>query len=128
MLGKQERLLASFHDGRLKLHVVQKALTTRRDNARLFLEGRYTALEGGDNVIAFAREHEGRRAVCVVPRHTLKLGGDWPIGEVWKDARLSIPAGRFRDVMTGAPLDSRGEVNVATVLKDLPVALLLEER
>jgi (1->4)-alpha-D-glucan 1-alpha-D-glucosylmutase len=128
MLGKQERLLTGFQDGRLKLHVVQRALLARRDNPGLFIHGRYTPIEAGENVVGFVREHEGTRLVCVVPRQTWKLGGDWPIGVVWKDARLAVPSGRWRDVMTGSALESRGEVAVGSVLRELPVALLLEER
>lgn len=78
--GRAERDLAElvaelfmrWPDPRIKLLLTSRALAFRRDHAELFSRGRYLPLtiEGSrsEHAFAFAREHEGRWAVCIVPR------------------------------------------------------------
>lgn len=65
-------LTEAWPDERIKLFVAWRALELRRATPKLLLEGSYLplAVEGprAENVCAFAREHEGRWAVCAVPR------------------------------------------------------------
>ena len=46
-----------------------------------------------------------------------------PIGvDVWRDGALSVPAGSYVDLFTGQPRESRGNLRLADVFSDFPVA------
>src|SRR5262244_2682749 len=80
-------LLADWRDGRIKLHVTERALTLRRELAGLFRSGAYLPLsaagEHADHVVALARHDPGRAVMVVVPRLSARLTGfhgEWPLG------------------------------------------------
>jgi (1->4)-alpha-D-glucan 1-alpha-D-glucosylmutase len=122
-----------WRDGRLKLLVTWRALQARRAHPELFLRGRYLPLpvtgRHADRVLAFAREHDGARAVVVVPRLCLPLvetGDGWPLGEVWEETTVQVPdgVGAGRDQLTGRRLEVAEPLRLAELLRHLPVALL----
>jgi (1->4)-alpha-D-glucan 1-alpha-D-glucosylmutase len=111
-------LLANPSDGRLKLHVIHRALRCRGEHTSLFATGSYHPLEvivpaaRGDHrprrerddarqrtlptdlsrhIFAFARHSPDVTALVVVPRLTASFASSAPIGPAWRDARLSIP-------------------------------------
>jgi (1->4)-alpha-D-glucan 1-alpha-D-glucosylmutase len=106
-------------------------LRLRRENPGLFTAGDYVPLnaEGprAAHVFAFARRHEGRTAIAVIPRLIAKLDGP----DFWGDTRLPIPS----DLATGpAPSDaftartpdlSRSTLPLSELFRDFPVAVLL---
>jgi (1->4)-alpha-D-glucan 1-alpha-D-glucosylmutase len=134
-------LLNTMEDGRVKLFVTWKGLTCRRDHGGLFSIGEYVPLEvkgtAVDHVFAFLRRHEGAMALVVVPCLLTRLLPDitqLPLGKVWADSRVLLPADApriFRNVFTGEVLNIAGDdraLNLATVFDRFPVALLLAER
>jgi (1->4)-alpha-D-glucan 1-alpha-D-glucosylmutase len=141
--GCQARsLLDHMEDGRVKLYLLWKALVCRREQIKLFQQGRYIPLAGhgpgAAHLCAFAREWEGNVAVVVVPRLCATLLGDKkqsPVGEeVWGDTGLDMPAelnaGSFRNIFTNEVIRSqsgaeRPALQVSAVLRNFPVALLL---
>ena len=112
-------LVAEDRPEHAKLRVVREALRLRRDRPELFTT--YAALEpageAADHVLAFDRGG----AVTVVTRLPHGLAGRGG----WGDTTIPVPAGRWRDVLTGAVATSDGTVAVADLLTDLPVALLV---
>ncbi len=131
-------LVAHAADGRIKQHVVHRALQARRARPALFAAGSYEPLEIGgahaDRVVAFARRApDGEAAIVVAPRlvHTL-TGGAAPVGEVWDDCWVGMPPGlesrTWRCQMTGSTVAPRfgppGTLPVRELLNSLPVALL----
>ncbi|MDP2775558.1 MAG: malto-oligosyltrehalose synthase, partial [Nocardioides sp.] len=100
-----------------KLLVTTRALTLRRDRPALFTSYSPVAVSGeaAGHVLAFDRGG----AVTVVTR--LPVGLDARGG--WGDTTLALPDGRWRDVLTGRVVSAE----VADVLRDLPVALLVKE-
>jgi (1->4)-alpha-D-glucan 1-alpha-D-glucosylmutase len=119
-------LLERWADGSPKLAVTRAALTLRARRRELFLQGDYEPIDGGEHVVAFARTHGDDRIVVVVPRFSWRLTrGDrrWPVGDVWRDARLELGPGRWRNVVTGETL-AGGDVRMADALATFPVALL----
>jgi glycogen operon protein len=125
-------LLGRYEDGAVKLYVTHVALAARRDRRDLFLRGDYEPLPGDDHVVAFARSYGAERLVCCVPRLPLGLtkgAPAFPLGEAaWGDRALALPrAGRYRNALTGAALEARGELALAEVFADFPVALLFLE-
>ncbi len=145
--SRAELARALFHDpedAAVKLFVTWTALSHRKDNPALYAQGAYRPLEAeGDyraNILAFARHREGRSVVAVAPRLVGAMMGDEaqipPIGDLWGDTRLVAPeAGiprRWRNLMTDALIeidehDGLASVPIADVLRDFPVALLIDE-
>jgi len=100
--------------GRAKLMVIERALKLRAARPGAFA-GPYRRLTaegpGGDHLVAFSRADE---VVVAVPRLTM--------GPRSRDASLTLPAGSWRDVFTGAARSDG--VPVGDLLDRFPVALL----
>lgn len=93
-----KNLVERATDGNAKLFIHQQALQLRAVCPELFTVGRYLPLEvtgaQAEHVVAFARIHENRQALIVVPRLVAGLvpGGQPPVGEsVWLDAAVRLP-------------------------------------
>jgi (1->4)-alpha-D-glucan 1-alpha-D-glucosylmutase len=103
--------------GAAKLHVIRTALRLRRGRPALF-SGYDPVGATGDaagHVVAFDRGG----AITVVTRLPLGLsarGG-------WGDARLELPAGPWRDLLTDRPATAE----LGALLDTLPVALLVKD-
>ncbi|HSV16225.1 MAG TPA: malto-oligosyltrehalose synthase [Tepidisphaeraceae bacterium] len=139
MLGQlrasPQELLRDLDDGRVKLWMTQQTLRCRRDHPGLFSRGEYLPLEvmGAcrENIFAFCRRQGDVSAIVIVPRLMAKFvtGNSLPIGRgVWADTKLTIngetPTG-LRDLFTGRWHDGRNGIDIADVLTDLPVSILL---
>ncbi|MDP9122540.1 MAG: hypothetical protein M3O15_14420, partial [Acidobacteriota bacterium] len=72
--------------------------------------------ERARHALAFAR---GERVIVVVPRLVLGLAGEW------RGTVLPLPAGRFRDELTGEEVLGGREARLAEILGRFPVALLV---
>jgi (1->4)-alpha-D-glucan 1-alpha-D-glucosylmutase len=109
--GPVDSLIQSPEDGRIKVHVIRRALGFRSRHPELFARGAYTALdvvgEWKDNVCAFARTAEGEAAVVISGRFFLQLkDAAWPFGgsRWWGKTAVAVPrgwSGGFRDLLTG---------------------------
>jgi (1->4)-alpha-D-glucan 1-alpha-D-glucosylmutase len=101
-----------------KLVVVSRALRLRREHPDWFgADSTYEPLPTtSDHALAFAR---GGRAITVVTR--LAAGLDRSGG--WGDATVTLPAGDWRDVLTGETHQG-GAASLSGLLSRLPVALL----
>jgi isoamylase len=121
-------LLETYPDGRVKLYVCYRVLQLRKSLPELFVQGDYTPLDAGDEVVAFTRSFGDRRIVCAVPRLTRSLAnGGFPLGEVWGERALQgLPNGRYRDCFTGRILNVDGSLPLARLFATFPVALLTE--
>jgi len=129
---RAKTLLASYRDGRIKLHVLRAGLRLRRERPKTFLEGDYTAIDAGEEIIAFSRTHAEGSVVCAVTRFPYRVtGGKAPfaVDDVWGARRVSVPRGAWRDALTGARLVVEGDgLAAATLFTELPVALLVSEQ
>ena len=124
---KPAELLAKLADGRAKLHVIRQGLALRKAHPAAFHGGEYRALyaDGGyeEQLIAFSlAEH----IVAIAPRlFTRRLGDAMaPIGAFWGEARLTLPAGNFQDLITGRTHES-ASARLSELLAEFPVALLV---
>jgi (1->4)-alpha-D-glucan 1-alpha-D-glucosylmutase len=101
-----------------KLLVVSRALRLRRDHPESFgAASSYVPLETSTpRAVAFAR---GDAAVTVVSRLTARAA------DGWGDATVTLPAGRWRDVLTDQEYDAEAPVALGDMLDGLPVALLV---
>jgi (1->4)-alpha-D-glucan 1-alpha-D-glucosylmutase len=99
-----------------KLLITSRALRSRHQRAEL-VSGDYAALDTGSaHLLGFVR---GGAAITVVTR--------WPnrISD-WGSQTLTLPAGRWRDALTGVVHDG-GSLLVGNLLATLPVTLLLKD-
>jgi (1->4)-alpha-D-glucan 1-alpha-D-glucosylmutase len=137
--GLARELVERWTDGRIKLYTIYRALTLRRSAPDLFLSGDYLPLQvsgpGADHVCAFARRHQDRALLTLVPRLTARLtqnGARLPLGhEVWGGTRAALPPGfphgPYTNRFTGATVGAApggGGLEVGEILAEFPVALL----
>ncbi|HUI85503.1 MAG TPA: malto-oligosyltrehalose synthase [Candidatus Binatia bacterium] len=131
-------LLSHYRDGRIKMWVTMRALGFRRRHRELFLRGGYLPLQvtrgREDHVVAFARLHGSEMVVVATPRlsYTLMKGREEPpIGPVWGEAELPLPAEatgrRLRNIFTGERLTAGHSLLCREVFASFPVALLAVE-
>jgi malto-oligosyltrehalose synthase/malto-oligosyltrehalose trehalohydrolase len=120
--GERPPLTAAADDsGAVKLLLTHVALTLHRERPELFAS--YTPLLGegpaADHVVAFDRG--GVIAVATrLPVGLAAKGG-------WGDTRLPVPSGVWVDQLTGRRLRSEDGVELAALLADYPVALLVRD-
>ena len=124
-------LLAAWPDGRIKLYVLATLL--RRRAAGAWPADAYAPVpaagERAEHVVAFRRGS----ALVVVPRLPRTLSGEAPpLGDVWGDTELRLPAdapAEYRDLLTGRAVrthdrDGRAAMRLADALAVVPVAVL----
>jgi (1->4)-alpha-D-glucan 1-alpha-D-glucosylmutase len=108
--------------GTAKLAVTRAALRLRRDRPELFTTYAPVPVTGpaADHALAFDRGG----AVTVATRLPVGLADS----DGWRTTVLDLPAGSWRDAITGAVLTSSADgLPVAEALKSLPVALLVKD-
>jgi (1->4)-alpha-D-glucan 1-alpha-D-glucosylmutase len=119
-----EEILARMDEGLPKLWVTHRALHLRRRRVGWFgPEGDYRPLRAdgprAGHAVAFLRGGgPGGGAVTVAPRRILGLGGDWG------GTRLDLPAGSWRNVLTGEAVEGGRGHRLEALLARFPVALL----
>ncbi len=122
------RLYAGWRNGAVKLAVTTALLGLRREKQGLFADGAYEAVEivgdGAENAIGFTRTGTDDQVIVLVARlPAAREDRDW-------SARVAgLPAGRWLDVLTGTihEMDG-GELPLARIFADLPVAVLISPR
>jgi (1->4)-alpha-D-glucan 1-alpha-D-glucosylmutase len=132
-------LLSDWRSGGLKLFVAQRALQFRREQAQLFLKGKYLPLAVSgtrqNSIFAFARHYRRSWALIVSPRLTTRItnASAMPIGEsTWGDTAIVLPANcpqQWHQLFTNAECAPHAgenglELSVASVLRDFPVSML----
>ena len=133
-----EKMLASWQDGLVKMHVLKRALNARTANPDLFLEGEYFPLEirgqHEDRVIAFARKSGNEWAIsvsarCVASVQAPVIGAD-ERREFWKQTELILPNGApvtWANALAGhsaAISSAAGRLSVGAPFEGFPLALL----
>lgn len=127
-------LLTQLPDGRCKLLLTWRVLNLRREHPGLFQWGDYRSLtvsgSRAEHLCAFARSHEGQTLLVLAPRlyaRLLDYQPGLPLGEVWDDTRVELPAGceQLRNVLTGERYEATESLELAQVLKHFPLGVLL---
>jgi (1->4)-alpha-D-glucan 1-alpha-D-glucosylmutase len=135
LAGMAKDLLDSKETGEVKFWITWQLLKARRDHPGLFTRGEYVPLEvvgsKSKHVFAFARLHEHRTALVIIPRliGSLVSKDQLPLGEpVWSDTRIKLPdriaQRRFRNLFTGSTVE---RFDVGNILSHLSVAVLMAE-
>ncbi|MBE0532497.1 MAG: malto-oligosyltrehalose synthase [Rhodospirillales bacterium] len=132
-------LLRTWPDGRIKLFIIWRLLSIRRQHPGLFAEGGYDAVtvvgDKADHGIAFVRRGAGATLLVAVPRLVARLteaGRPFPLGAAtWGDTALVLPedlsSGSWSQLFTRARLSAGrdGRLMLADLLSILPVAVAL---
>ncbi len=141
LVALSRELLENAWDGRIKLHLICRALDFRRANPELFTSGTYHPVEAlgekRDHVIAFARRDAGKEVLVAVPRLVagLTAGKEMaPVGaEIWGDTLLfpHIQAAPrvYQNIFSGERLSvkkvEKGTgIGLAEAFSSFPVAFL----
>lgn len=143
MASRLRNLLDNAPDGRIKMYVLWRTLSLRREQPDIFRHGTYLPLDtvgpAKEHLCAFARRHGEQVLIAAVPRLTATLlhkdPTRWPLGrEVWRETALLLPHqfmnNRFVDQLSGEVVKtepSQGErLLAADLFRSFPVALLVD--
>ena len=130
-------LLFNWRDGRIKQALIAQVLGLRKVHPELFRSGAYTPLEvvgkQAERVVAFAREHQGKYLLVVVPRwpHRLLENGVHPQinAQVWGDTRVklpfAVPTQNWKGLFHTGAVTPNKELLVSTALGDFPVNVFI---
>jgi (1->4)-alpha-D-glucan 1-alpha-D-glucosylmutase len=124
-------------DGAIKLWTTAQVLRLRRDEHAVLRSGNYVPLYGAggaeSHVIAHARQYEGKSVIVAVPRFACSLmRGELslPLGKAWRDWVLPLPAplqGTYGNIFSGEELRVEGDVPLAQLFANYPVAVLVSK-
>jgi (1->4)-alpha-D-glucan 1-alpha-D-glucosylmutase len=116
-----EEIWRRVDDGLPKLWIIRQTLKLRRERCLFAPQDDYQPLTcrgaKSRHLLGFAR---GDRAITVVPRLVLKLGGSWG------DTTVELPSGLWHNAFTAETFKG-GELGIADLLKRFPVALFSRE-
>ena len=124
-------LSAAYADGRLKMFVISRLLRLRGAQPALFQSG-YTALDAGEDCVAFGRGSNDCDLVCAITRFPFRVTrgrAPWAVGKCWAGRVLGSDGlkGSYRNVLTGERVDARGEIELSELFAHLPIAVLARE-
>ena len=131
-------LLTRWRDGRIKQALIAQTLNLRAEQAELFQRGTYQALEvvgsQAHRVLAFAREHEGKRAIVIVPIRCAALLENSAEPQVealrWGDTRVKLPFAtsdeNLKGLFSSTAVTHHKELNISAALGDFPVNLFIQ--
>ncbi len=128
-----------WHDGRIKLYLIWKALRFRHDHVDLFRDGEFVPLQSAGtnarNVTAFLRRHGTSWSLAAIPRWLSQVPtkGDRELN--WADTRLTLPfdsPGKWNSILTQTQLvskDDGGEPRliVSDLFQEFPVGFFHAE-
>ena len=133
--GTLRDLVAHWQDGRIKMHLIWKALSFRRSHADLFHEAEFVPVQTAGchaaNVIAFLRKNARGSVLAAIPRWLSQIRRNTQQFD-WCDTRLILPAGSPMEwtnllaTPSVAAQNREGEtwVSANDLFRDLPVAFL----
>jgi (1->4)-alpha-D-glucan 1-alpha-D-glucosylmutase len=133
-----EKMLASWQDGLVKMHVLNRALNARKENPDLFLDGEYLPLEvqgqHKNRVVAFARKNGNDWLVSISVRCIASVQG--PVTgpkkrrDFWSQTELILPSGapaRWINTLVGGAAGistATGRLSLGAAFESFPLALL----
>ncbi|MBK5529576.1 malto-oligosyltrehalose synthase [Pseudomonas sp. TH06] len=133
-----EEFLTNWRDGRIKQALIAEVLNLRAEHAELFRRGAYQALEvlgsQAHNVLAFARELEGKYAIVIVPVRCATLLENSARPQVdalrWGDTRVVLPFAasdtNLKGLFSSHAVTKNRELNISDALGDVPVNLFIQ--
>ncbi|CAN5723058.1 malto-oligosyltrehalose synthase [soil metagenome] len=123
-------LMEDWKSGRIKLFVIQRLLSFRRQHANFFQQADYCGLKTSgrwsEQICAFLRTLNGAKLLVIAPR----LIRDVPLpltGEAWGDTSVKIELGdTWKELLTGTELSISAAGIISPILSQLPFAVLYQ--
>lgn len=126
------------YDARIKLWLVHTLLNERKQQADVFLNGKYIPLtvEGKykEHVLAFARWHRQTWYVVAVPLHLAELSRKQKkevLDLDWRDTRIVLPANvpdEWESLLVKTRGNHKNELDISNLFKQLPMAIVKLEK
>jgi (1->4)-alpha-D-glucan 1-alpha-D-glucosylmutase len=121
--------------GASKMYLMNRTMEFRREHPELFARGDYIPLNvtgpRANHVIAFARAHDGKRAIVAVGRFFMQLPEAPPLPvnpDVWAETFIELDPGApvsMMEVITGRSISIvDGRLAVREAFAQLPAAML----
>jgi (1->4)-alpha-D-glucan 1-alpha-D-glucosylmutase len=132
-------LVEHWHDGRIKLYLIWKAIRFRRDHNDLFRDGECLPIQSAGanarNVTAFVRRLGNSWALAAIPRWLSQVPTKGKREFNWGDTSLLLPPGfpsKWNSILSRRQLGSKGDrgeqhLMVHDLFADFPVAFLNPE-
>lgn len=129
-------LLEKPETGKVKLFLISQTLKARREYLEVFQRGDYHKMIAlgslKDHIVAFSRHWGDYTVITIAPRLVTNLvkEGDYPLGDVWQETRLSLPgtsASSWYDLITGQEFSGDDTLWMRDILRIFPVALLVNQ-
>jgi (1->4)-alpha-D-glucan 1-alpha-D-glucosylmutase len=127
-------LLKDMSSGAIKMYLTNRAMEFRRENPALFMRGEYIPLNvtgpRANHVVAFARTHEGKRAIAICGRFFMQLPEAAPLPvdpKVWADTFIAVEPNSLSmtDLITGRAIPIvGGQLALSEAFAQMPVAML----
>ncbi len=138
-VNTMQELFNNHRTGHIKLWLTYTLLNLRKNHPDLFLSGQYIPLRvtgtAENHLLAFARNHKDKWLIVAVPFFMTSLledinqesltGFDWTGTHVILDDKYPR---KWRNVLTGASLNSKEEISVQDLFKDAIPALLIADK
>jgi len=136
-LSFSRELVNNWRDGQIKLYVIWKALTFRREHRALFDRGDFEPVDvvgtRKRNVAAFLRRYRSEQALIVVPRWLASTNHPAEENGFWGNTSIRLGGSRpkhWTNLLSGDEVKVHGKkylyLSVASLFKNFPVALLTE--
>ena len=120
----------AFEFDQAKQRLLQVLLLLRRQQPELWRKGSYVpvAVQGGDGQVLAYRRVFGDDQALVVLSIRSPAGRDWPRGEAFGSAAVSLPrAGRMRDALSGRVVTFGAQTRVGELLAEGPAAVFVAD-
>ena len=126
--GDLRELLPTWRDGRIKQAIIAKLLQDRSKRPELYALGDYRPKPSSSG-LAFERVWRGQRLHVQIPLGTELLrsgftGAEMPGGSVWREDKVTLSSGSWRNLLTGRALAMTGEMAAAEAAGALPWLIL----
>lgn len=133
-------LMDSWQDGCIKLYLIWKAISFRRDHADLFREGELIPLQAwgahSRHVVAFIRKKKDSFVLAAIPRWLSQLPAKRNCGIDWGETMLNLPANspaEWNNILAPGTLlsesgTSQPRLRVDDLFPEFPVAFFHAER
>jgi malto-oligosyltrehalose synthase len=128
-----DELWENRYSGQIKLWLTNLLFNERKANPRLFQHATYIPLtvkgKYKSNVMAFARKDEDCRYIIVIPLHLAQINTDSskPYELNWENTRIALPAygaAEWESITFGKTITATAEIDISTLFKQLPLAVL----
>jgi (1->4)-alpha-D-glucan 1-alpha-D-glucosylmutase len=116
-----DALMNSWEDGRVKLLVIHRLLTLRRDHPKLFAYGGYIPLHAPPHLVAFARVADSQALIVVVPQRAARPRHAPQEFIALPDELLRAD---YRNIFSGSVVAESPRLAAAELLRDFPVCVL----